>query len=338
MHVQGELEFVMKICIYGAGAIGGFLGAELSLAGHDITLIARGPHLEAMRGNGLVLLTEGKRKVARVVCTDDPDEVGPQDYIFLTLKAHAVSSIVARLAPLLGKQTPVVTAQNGIPWWYFYKLGGPWGEAPLESADPGGRIWRTLGPERAIGCVVYPSCEMVEPGVIRHLDGRRFMLGEPDGSKSERTVTLSKVLRAAGFKAPIRSRIRDDIWLKLWGNVSFNPVSVLTVATLEQMTGDEGSRSVIRGIMGEAQAVATKLGVKFTVDIETRIGWGADVGAHKTSMLQDLEKGRPMEIDALVATVSEMGRLVGVPTPTIDVVLKLVRLRARTAFEHCNRR
>ncbi len=321
----------MKICVYGAGAIGGYLGAELALAGFEVTLIARGPHLEAMRENGLTLRVGGEDKVARVACTDDPAEVGPQDYVIVTLKAHSVPPIVDKLVTLLGPETAVVTAQNGVPWWYFYKVAGPWENQRLEAADAGGRIWETIGPERAIGCVVYPSCEIVQPGVVRHVSGNRFMLGEPDGSKSERVLALSKALVTAGFKAPVRPRIRDDIWLKLWGNVSFNPVSVLTLATLEQMCEDQGTRAVIRNIMLEAQAVGTELGVKFKVDADTRIGWAAEVGAHKTSMLQDLEAGRPMEIDALIGTVAEMSRLVGVSTPTIDTVLSLVRLRAGTA-------
>lgn len=321
----------MKICIYGAGAIGGYLGAELSLAGIDVSLVARGAHLEAMRANGLKLLVGGVEKVARIRATDEPRELGPQDYVILTLKAHSVSPVVDKVTPLLGPSTAVVTAQNGILWWYFHRLVGPWENHRLPITDPGGRIWETLGPERAIGCVVYPSCEIVSPGVVKHIDGKRFMLGEPDGSKSERVVALSKALTAAGLKAPVRSRIRDDIWLKLWGNVSFNPVSVLTIATLEEMTSDPGTRDVIRDMMVEAERVARKLGVEFPVDVETRIGWGKDVGAHKTSMLQDLERGRPMEIDALVGAVSEMGRLVEEPTPTIDAVLALVKLRARTA-------
>ncbi len=321
----------MKICIYGAGAIGGYLGAELALGGVEVTLIARGPHLEAMRKNGLTLLIGGEKKVAQVNCTDNPAEAGPQDYVILTLKSHSVSAVVDKMAPLLGPGTAVVTAQNGIPWWYFFKLPGPWEGRHLETVDPGGRIRNTLGPERAIGCVVYPSCEIVEPGVVQHIDGKRFMLGEPDGSRSERIVALSEALTQSGFKAPVRKKIRDDIWLKLWGNLSFNPVSVLTLATLEQITGEAATRRVIRDMMVEAEAVATALGVKFTLDVDTRIGWAADVGEHKTSMLQDLEKGRPMEIDALVAAVAEMGRLVSVPTPMIDVVLALVKLRARLA-------
>jgi 2-dehydropantoate 2-reductase len=235
------------------------------------------------------------------------------------------------MRPLLGPDTAVVTAQNGILWWYFYKLPGPWENERLPIADPGGEIWDGLGPERAIGCVVYPSCEIVEPGVVRHIDGKRFMLGEPDGTKSERVTALSKILTSAGLKSPVRTRIRDDIWLKLWGNVSFNPVSAVTGATLEEMTENPGTREVIRRIMLEAESVARKLGVDFPVDVDTRISWGAEVGAHKTSMLQDLEKGRPMEIDALVGSVSELGRLTSVPTPTIDTLLALVRLRARTA-------
>ena len=319
----------MKICIYGAGAIGGYVGAKLGLAGFQVTLIARGPHLQAMRAGGLTLLMGDEKKVVPVACTDDPAEVGPQDYVIVTLKAHSVSPIVDTMAPLLGSDTAIITAQNGVPWWYFYKLSGPWENHRLETADPGGRIWEGLGPQRAIGCVVYPSCEIVEPGVIRHISGNRCMLGEPDGSKSERALSLSQALTTAGFKAPVRPRIRDDIWLKLWGNVSFNPVSVLTLATLEDMCGDPSVRGVVREMMREAEAVGQQLGVRFRVDVDTRIRWGADVGAHKTSMLQDLELGRPMEIDALVGALSEMGRLVGVATPTIDVVLGLVRLRAR---------
>jgi 2-dehydropantoate 2-reductase len=318
----------MRLCVYGAGAIGGYLGVELSRAGHDVSLIARGPHLAAIQKHGLMLQIEGETRVAKLRATDDPMQAGPQDAVFLTLKSHSVPAVVDTLAPLLSPHTSVVTAQNGVPWWYFHKLPGPYENRRVESVDPGGKIWDTLTPERAIGCVVYPSCEIVRPGVVRHIDGRRIMLGEPDGTRSERVVALSKALGDAGFKAPVRAKIRDDIWLKLWGNVSFNPVSVLTGATLAGMAGDPAVRKVIRDMMVEAQAVGAKLGVEFSVDVETRIGWGEDVGAHKTSMLQDFELGRPMEIDALVAAVSELGRLVGVATPTIDAVLALVRLRA----------
>ncbi len=318
----------MKVCIYGAGAIGGYLGAELADAGEaDVSFIARGPHLEAMRRDGLTLLAGDGRKTVRVPCTDQPAELGPQDFVILTLKAHSVLPVVEQMQPLLGPETAVVTAQNGVLWWYFYGLPGPWENHHLETADPGGRIWRALGPERAIGCVVYPSCEIVEPGVVRHLNSNRFMLGEPDGSKSERVRSLSKLMTSAGLKAPVRSQIRDDIWFKLLGNCTFNPVSVLTGATLAQMGTDPGVRGVIRTLMQEAEAVAGRLGVRFAMDLEKRIDGAANVGEHKTSMLQDYEAGRPLELDALVASVAELGRLVGVPTPTLDMVLAMVRLR-----------
>jgi 2-dehydropantoate 2-reductase len=317
----------VKICVYGAGAIGAYLGAQLTESGCDVTLIARGPHLQAMQENGLTLETGAGHKTLRIACTDDPATVGAQDYVIVTLKAHSVAPIVDRMAPLLHADTAIVTAQNGILWWYFYRLPGPWENTHLKTADPGNVIWNRLGAERAIGCVVYPSCEIVAPGVVRHLDGNRFMLGEPDGSKSERVVALSETLTKAGLKAPVRTRIRDDIWFKLLGNATFNPISVLTGGTLEQMCSDARVRAVVHRMMSEAQQVATELGVTFSMSIDKRIDAAQSVGAHKTSMLQDLEQGRPLEIDALVASVSEIGRLLGVPTPTIDAVLALVLLK-----------
>lgn len=320
----------MKICIYGAGAIGGYLGAQLSLAGENVTLIARGPHLEAMRRDGLRLLIDGEERVAHPACTSDPSGVGPQDYVIVTLKAHSVPAVVEPMQALLGSQTAVVTATNGVPWWYFYHLDGEWRDYRLESVDPGGVQWKGIGPERAIGCVVYPATEVVEPGVIRHISGNRFTLGEPSGAKTERIQALASVLISAGFRAPIR-RIRDEIWLKLWGNLCFNPISALTLETLDVVATQSGTRGVSRAMMLEAQAIGETLGVRFSVDIEKRIDGAAAIGAHRTSMLQDLERGRPMEIDALVTAVQEMGRLVGVPTPTIDVVLALVQQRAHKA-------
>jgi 2-dehydropantoate 2-reductase len=320
----------MKICIYGAGAIGGYLGAQLALAGEDVTLIARGPHLAAMRESGIRLLIEGEERVAHPRCTDDPAEVGEQDYVIVTLKAHSAPSIVATMQPLLGPETAVVSAVNGVPWWYFYKLEGPWEDTRVKSVDPGGVQWEGIGPARAIGCVVYPATEVVEPGVIRHLDGNRFTLGEPSGEKTERVLALSKALIGAGFRAPIR-RIRDELWVKLWGNLSFNPISALTLETLDVVATDPGTRAISKAMMLEAQQIGLKLGVRFPVDIEKRIDGAAAVGAHRTSMLQDLERGRAMEIDALVTAVQEMGRLVEVPTPTIDVVLALVQQRGRAA-------
>ncbi len=317
----------MKICIYGAGAIGSYLGARLADGDSDVRLVARGPHLEAMRSSGLTLQEDGETRVVDVDCTSDPAEMDIQDFVILTLKTHSIAPAVDQIVPLLGPDTAIVTAQNGIPWWYFYGLPGPWKNHHLEAADPCGRIWNTLGPERAIGSIVYPSCEIVAPGVVRHLSGNRFMLGEPTGVRSDRVVALREVITAAGLKAPIRKQIRDDIWFKLLGNAAFNPISVLTHATLEQMCRDTGVRAVIRQMMVETRDVALKLGIKFSVDIERRIDGAVDVGAHKTSMLQDFEQGRSLELDALVASVSEVGRLVDVPTPTIDAMLALVRLR-----------
>jgi 2-dehydropantoate 2-reductase len=320
----------MRICIYGAGAIGGYLGAQLALAGEDVTLIARGPHLEAMQSNGLKLRMGGEERVARPRCTSDPAEAGEQDYVIVTLKAHSVPGIVDAMQPLLGPDTAVVSAVNGVPWWYFYKLEGPWQDRRIESVDPGGKQWDEIGPERAIGCVVYPACDVPEPGVIEHINGDRFTLGEPGGEKTDRVMRLSKTLIHAGFKAPVRS-IRDEIWIKLWGNLCFNPISALTQATLDVVATEKGTRAVARAMMLEAQAIGEKLGVRFRVDVDKRIDGAAAVGAHRTSMLQDLEKGRPMEIDALVTAVQEMGRMVEVPTPTIDVVLALVQQRGRVA-------
>ncbi len=321
----------MKVCIYGAGAIGGYLGVLLAEAGAEVTLIARGPHLAAMRRGGLTLEIGGETRTARIAATDDPADAGPQDFVILTLKAPSVVQVAEALQPLLGPETAIVTAQNGIPWWYFHAHGDRLEGHRLERVDPGGRLWRLLPPERCIGCVVYPATELVEPGRVRHTYGNRFMLGEPDGSRSERVAALSATMAAAGLKAPVRPRIRDDIWLKLWGNLSFNPVSALTGGTLEQIAGDPATRAVVRTMMLEGQAVAEALGVRFPLDVDKRIEGAAEVGAHKTSMLQDLERGRTMEIDALVGVVAELGDLVGVATPTLDCVLALVEQRARLA-------
>ncbi len=321
----------MKIAIYGAGAIGGHIGALLALQDVDVTLIARGPHLAAMRKNGLRLVEADGERVVHPRYTDDPAEAGPQDYIIITLKAPSVAGIADSLEPMLNPDTCIVTAMNGIPFWYFYKSGGPWEGHKLQTVDPGGRLWDAIGPERCIGCVVWTSGEIVAPGVVRHLYGNRMPLGEPDGSRSERAMRLSKVLIAAGLKSPVRPKIRSEMWMKLWGNLSFNPVSVLTHATLETLATSTDSRPVIRAMMLEAQAVAAKLGIDFPMDADTRIKAAEEVGAHKTSMLQDLELGRTMEIDAVVGVVSEMGRLVGVATPAIDMILGLVIQRAREA-------
>jgi 2-dehydropantoate 2-reductase len=321
----------MKVCIFGAGAIGGYLGVQFAQAGADVSLVARGAHLEAMRKNGVRLLKDDQEIVAHPTCTNDPAELGVQDYVIVGLKGHQLSSAVESMQPLLGNDTSIVTAVNGIPYWYFYRHGGKLEGSTLESVDPGGRQWGELRPERAIGCIVYPATEVVEPGVIRHVYGDKFPVGEPSGERTERVEKISKVFEAAGLKAPVLDNIRDEIWLKLWGNVSFNPISALTHATLDVITTDPGTRAVAKAMMVEAKEIADQQGIGFRVDVERRIEGARKVGAHKTSMLQDLERGRPMEIDPLVTVVQEMGRLQGVPTPTIDVVLALVQQRARVA-------
>ncbi len=321
----------MRIAVFGAGAIGGYLAVELARSGQDVAVIARGQTLTALREHGLRLRIGGEERVARPELSDDPAGIGPVDYLILALKANAVPGIAPRLKPLLGENTAVVTAMNGVPFWYFHGLDGPWRDRRLESVDPGGVLWETIGPERCIGCVVYPGCAVVEPGLIQHQEGDRFVLGEPDGSRSERVQRLSKAMIEAGFKAPVRPRIRDEIWVKLWGNLSFNPISALTGATLDVIATDEGTRGVARAMMLEAQAIGEKLGVRFGVDVDRRIEGAKAIGAHKTSMLQDLERGRPLELDALVTAVQELGRSVELPTPAIDTVLALTRLRARIA-------
>ena len=321
----------MKVCIFGAGAIGGYMGVKLAKAGADVSLVARGPHLSAMQEKGLTLIEEEETTTVSVTASDDPTTLGVQDYVIVTLKAHSVPPVVSKMAPLIGPNTTIVSGVNGVPWWYFHQLEGEHEGTRLESVDPGNVQWDGFGPDRVLGCVVYPAAEVIEPGVIKHIEGNRFSLGEPDGSKSERALALSKILSDAGLKAPVRSKLRDEIWVKLWGNLSFNPISALTHATLDVLCTDEGTRAVARNMMLEAQEIAERLGVKFPIDVDRRIAGGAAVGAHRTSMLQDLDQGRPMEIDALVASVQELGRVTNVPTPTIDTVLGLVRLRARTA-------
>ena len=284
-----------------------------------------------MQKNGLRLLMDGEETVYQLNCTDDPASLPPQDYVIVTLKAHSVPRIVPQIKGLLSPEGAVVTAVNGIPWWYFYGLPGPLENTRLESVDPDGRQWEQIGPERAIGCVVYPASNLVEPGVIEHVEGNRFSLGEPDGEKTERVQALAQTFIDGGLKAPVRPRIRDEIWIKLWGNLCFNPISALTHATLDVIATEPGTREISRAMMTEAQQIAESLGVKFSVDIDKRIAGAAAVGAHKTSMLQDLEQGRPVEIDALLTVVQEMGRMTDIPTPYIDTVLALVIQRAKQA-------
>lgn len=321
----------MKICIYGAGAIGGYLGVQLARAGADVSLVARGAHLAAMRERGLTLLAGEEKHTVHPLCTDNAAELGVQDYVIVTLKAHSITGVIEKMQPLLGPHTRIVTAVNGIPYWYFHKHGGEHENSTLESIDPGGRQWRELSAERAIGCIVYPATELEAPGVIRHVYGNNFPLGEPSGEITADVQRLADLFVAAGLKAPVLDRIRDEIWLKLWGNVCFNPISALTHATLDVICTDPSTRALSRAIMVETQAIAETFGVKFRVDVERRIEGARKVGAHKTSMLQDLERGRPMEIDPLVTVVQEMGRLTKIPTPALDSVLAMVTQRARVA-------
>lgn len=322
----------MKICIFGAGAIGGYVAAKLAQAGADVSVVARGPHLLAMQEKGLTLLEEGRDAVTvPITASDNAADLGPQDYVLVTLKAHSVPAVVGAMQPLIAEHTTVVSGVNGVPWWYFHKLGGPFEGTRLASVDPGDVQWNGFGPDRILGCVVYPATEVIAPGTIKHIEGNRFSLGEPDGSKSDRAKALSAILASAGLRAPVRPRIRDEIWLKLWGNLSFNPISALTHATLDVLCTDPGTRAVARGMMIEAQEIAERLGVTFPVDVDKRIDGGAAVGAHRTSMWQDLDLGRPMEIDALVSSVQELGHLTGIATPTIDTVASLIKLRARVA-------
>ena len=321
----------MKVCIYGAGAIGGYLGVELARApGVEVSLIARGAHLKAIQESGLKLQIDGEERIAQLNASDDPASLGPQDHVIVALKAHQAWEVAEQMTPLLGPETTVVTCQNGVPWWYFHGLEGQYADLRLGSVDPDDRQWNAIGPQRAIGCVVYPAAEITEPGVIKHTYGNKFALGEPDGSESERCQALSAAMEAGGLKAPVLPHIRNEIWLKLWGNLCFNPISALTRATLDVVATDPGTRSLAREMMLEAQRIAVRLGVHFRVDVERRINGAAKVGAHRTSMLQDLERGRQLEIDALLTVVQEMGRLVDMETPHIDSVLSLIQQLGRT--------
>jgi 2-dehydropantoate 2-reductase len=321
----------MRICIVGAGAIGGYLGARLALAGEQVALIARGAHLQAIRERGLTLqMADGSSQIDRpALATSDMAEAGPQDVVIVAVKAHQLPAIAPQMRALYGPETIVVTAQNGIPWWYFHKHGGPYAGRRIETVDPGGVIEANIEVDRVIGCVVYPATELAGPGVVRHIEGDRFSLGELDGAKTERIQRLSRALSGAGLKAPVRPRIRSEIWVKLWGNLAFNPISALTRATLADICGYPLTRELARAMMAEGQAIAERLDIQFPVSIEQRIAGAEQVGAHKTSMLQDIETGRPTEVDALVGAVAELGRLVGVPTPHIDAIYAGVKLLER---------
>jgi 2-dehydropantoate 2-reductase len=317
----------MKFVILGAGATGGFLGARLARANADVTLVARGPHLEAMRANGVRVVGGGDDFVAHPACTDDLSVVGSADVVFLTVKAHALTDLAPRLGPLLGPDTAVVTAQNGIPWWYFDCSGdGPLAGTRLHSADPGSVIAQSIATRRVIGCVVYPATHLVAPGVIEHLEGTRFSIGEPDGSKTPRCQAIAAALVQAGLKCPIRSRIRHDLWLKLLGNVAFNPISALTRATLVDIATHPQTRATARAVMEEADSVARALGVELDIGVDQRLAGAEKVGAHKTSMLQDVETCRPLEVEAVLGTVVEIGTLLGLELPHLRTIYACTQL------------
>jgi len=322
----------MKIAVVGAGSIGGHLGARLALAGEEVTLIARGANLQAINAQGFRLIEEdGTERTARNVrAVLKPVDAGPQDFVLLALKAQQVGALAADLPAMFGPGTAVVTLQNGIPWWYFHKLGGEFDGRPVKAVDPGGAIAAAIPNERIIGSVVYPASELLAPGVVKVIEGNRFSLGEPDDSKSERVQRISDALTRAGFKAPVSSDLRSEIWLKLWGNLTFNPVSALTHATLATICRFPATRALAAEMMAEARTVAEKLGVRFRITIDKRIAGAEAVGEHKTSMLQDVEQGRALELDALLGSVIELAHITGTPTPHCDAVYACVSLLGAT--------
>jgi 2-dehydropantoate 2-reductase len=322
----------MKFAIVGAGAIGGYLGAKLALAGEDVTFIARNQNLAAINAQGFKLINEdGSEQVARSVrAVQHMAEAGVQDVVLITLKAHQLAEVVGTLTTLFGPDTLVVSMINGVPWWYFHKLGGEFDGRALSSLDPDGAIARAIAPERIIASVVYPAAELLAPGLVKVVEGNRFTLGELDGSRSERISALSQVMMKAGFKAPVSKDIRSEIWVKLWGNLCFNPISALSHATLEDICRFPATRALAAAMMAEAQAVAERLGVQFKISIDQRIAGAEAVGAHKTSMLQDVERGRALELQALVGAVLELGQITGVATPHIAAVHAVTALLGQT--------
>ncbi|HVS49370.1 MAG TPA: 2-dehydropantoate 2-reductase [Candidatus Dormibacteraeota bacterium] len=322
----------MKVAILGAGATGGFLGARLAMTGAEIVLIARGPHLKAMSETGLRLIEPDGETTVRVNATDDLGALRGADAVFVTLKAHSVPAIAERLAANLDVGTAVVSAQNGIPWWYFQRHGGELEGTHLETVDPGGLVARTINPDRVIACIVYPATSVVGPGIVRHVEGEKFSLGELDGAQTPRILALSSLLASAGLKAPVQSRVRQELWVKLMGNAVFNPLSVLTRASLGQMAESPVLSPVVRAAMEEVGAVARRLGVEMPITIDQRIRGAARVGAHKTSMLQDLEAGRPMEIDAIVGSVVELAARLDVPVPHLRTIYASVKVLAASTL------
>ncbi|HEY1913002.1 MAG TPA: 2-dehydropantoate 2-reductase [Vicinamibacterales bacterium] len=323
----------MRIAIAGAGAIGGYIGARLARAGSDVVLFARGPHLRAMQERGLRVISPDGDFEVRPQVTGDLATIGAVDVVFLGVKAHGLTSLAPLLRPLFGPDTVVVSTQNGIPWWYFQNLGGEFDELRLECVDPGGVIAGAIEPRRVLGSLAYFATDIVEPGVIRHTEGNKISFGEPDGTKSDRARAIAEPLIAAGFRCPITPRFRHEIWVKLLGNVAFNPISALTRGTLEELARDPEVSTVIRALMAETEAVAGKLGIELPITIDQRMAGAEKVGAHKTSMLQDFEAGRPMELEAIVGAVVELGQRVGVAMPVTRTVYACAKMLDRKARE-----
>lgn len=325
----------MKICVVGAGAIGGLLGARLANSGHDVSVVARGAHLQAIRFDGLqVQMNDGEVvKATDLEASDDIASLGVHDLVILGLKAHQIEAVADDLPSLFHDDSIVLTAQNGIPWWYFQRHGGPLDGTALKSLDPEGRISRAIHSRRIIGCIAYPAAEIIRPGVIRHIEGVRFPVGELDGSDSERARNISQLMVSAGFKSPVLDNIRAEIWLKAWGNLSFNPISALTHSTLVDICQHPDGHELAATMMTEAQTVAESLGISFRVPLEKRIAGAERVGKHKTSMLQDVECGKALETEAIIGAVVELGELTGVPTPTIRAIYQAVRLLSHTLVE-----
>jgi len=321
-----------KICIFGAGAIGGYLAACLHDAGADVSLIARGSHLNAIKESGLKLEINGEMRSFKLKASDNPADFGRQDYVIIALKAHGITHITETIQPLLDPDTAVVSAVNGLPWWYFHKANTntELDDKPLMSVDPEASIWNKIGPERAIGCVVYPACEISKPGTITHIEGNRVSLGEPSGESTERLKTLSDLMIKGGLKAPQKKRIRDEIWIKLWGNCSFNPVSALTGASLDKIAEDPDTRKLVAEIMSECKQVGEALSIRFAVSIEDRINGAGKIIGHKPSTRQDIEMGRPLEIDPLVTALIEVANQLQIDTPSLAGVTALLKLQART--------
>jgi len=311
----------MKICIVGAGAIGGYLGVKLIKAGFDVSLVARGAHLEAMSKNGLTLIEDEKEISCFPKCTDSMEKLSKMDFIFITLKAYSIPGMVKEIVKMFKKNTSVITAYNGMPWWYFFNYGGRLNNYQIQCLDKDSVQWNLITPERIIGCVVYPATEIIEPGIIKHMEGNRFSLGEPDGTKSDRVLTMSKTLVSAGLKAPIRNNIRQDIWTKLIGNLAFNPLSVITGETLDVLVSKAENKKIAYSAMKEASLIMDKLEIPLNISIEQRIEGAGKVGKHKTSMLQDFEQGKQLEIDALIVAVKEIGTFLDIKIPTIDKIL-----------------